>query len=169
MSCCCSTAKLCPTFCNPHRLQQARLPYASQSPAVCSSSCLLSQWCYPTISSSATHFSCPQSFPASGSFQWVGSSHHIAKVLELQHQSFQRIFKGDFLWDWLVWFPCSAKRSQKGFSSTTIWKQQFFSAQPSIWSNSHISTWLLGKIQLWLYGPFSQNDVCFLICYLGLS
>ena len=53
----------------PHGLQHARLPCPSLSPVVCSNSCLLSQWCHPTISSSVTAFSsCSQSFPASGSF-----------------------------------------------------------------------------------------------------
>ena len=53
----------------PHGLQHARLPCPSPSPIACSNSCLLSQWCHPTISSSVTPFSsCPQSFPASGSF-----------------------------------------------------------------------------------------------------
>ena len=49
-----------------HELQHIRLPYSSMSPWVCSNSCALSQWCHPTISSSVTPFSCPQSFPASG-------------------------------------------------------------------------------------------------------
>ena len=48
---------------------QAFLSFTSPSPEVCSDSCPLSWWCYLTISSSATHrSSCPQSFPASGSF-----------------------------------------------------------------------------------------------------
>ena len=66
----------------------------------CSNSCSLSQWCHPTISSSAALFSsCPRSSQHQGLFQWVSSSHQVAKVLELQrqHQSFQRIVKG--------WFP----------------------------------------------------------------
>ena len=70
---------------------------------VCSNSGLLSWWCQPTISPSIAPFSsCPQSFPASGSWhdpvtlQWVGSSHQAAKVLELQHQSFQCILRVDF-------------------------------------------------------------------------
>ena len=41
-----------------------------------------------------------------GLCQWVGSSHQMAKVLELQHQSFRWIFRTSFLWDWLVWSPC---------------------------------------------------------------
>ena len=48
-----------------------------------------------------------------GLFQWLSSSHQVAKVLELQHQSFQYIFKADFLWDWLVWFPCHPRDSQE--------------------------------------------------------
>ena len=53
----------------PHRLQHTRLPCPSLSPRVRSNSCLLNQWCHPTISSSVTPISsCPQSFPASGSF-----------------------------------------------------------------------------------------------------
>ena len=47
-------------------------------------------------------------------FQWVGSSQQVAKVLEfqLQQQSFQWIFRVDFLWDWLLWSPCSPRDSQ---------------------------------------------------------
>ena len=53
----------------PHELQHARLPCPSPTPRTCSNSCPLSQWCHPTISSSVVPFSsCPQSFPATGSF-----------------------------------------------------------------------------------------------------
>ena len=49
-----------------------------------------------------------------GLFQWVCYFHQVAKVLELQlqHQSFQWIFRTDFLWDWLIWSPCCPKDSQ---------------------------------------------------------
>ena len=71
----------------------------------CSNSCPSSWWCHPTISSSVIPFSsCLQSFPASGSFQWVSSSHQVAKVLKFQpqHQSFQWIFRTvSFRIDWL--------------------------------------------------------------------
>ena len=72
----------------PRGLQHARLPCPSASPRVCSNSRPLSWWSHPTISSSVVPFSsCLQSFPASGSFPWrVGSSHQVAKVLELQLQ-----------------------------------------------------------------------------------
>ena len=56
-------------FLQPHGLQHVRLACPSPSPKVCSNSCLLSQWCHLTISSSVTPFaSCLQSFPASGYF-----------------------------------------------------------------------------------------------------
>ena len=64
---CCSVTKLCLTL-QPHGLQHTMLPCPSLSPRVCSNSCPLSRWCHPTISSSVIPFSCPQSFPASGSF-----------------------------------------------------------------------------------------------------
>ena len=76
-----------------------------------------------------------------GLFQCVSFSHQVAKVLEPQHQSFQWIFQG--------WFPLGLtgliSLQSKGFSrvfSTTVQKHQFFRCQPSIWSNSHVCTWL---------------------------
>ena len=97
---CCSVTKSCLTL-RPHGLQHARLPWPSPSHGVCPNSCPLSRWCYHTISPPVTPFSsCLQSFPTSGDlFQWVGSSHQVAKVLEpqLQHQSFQWVFRVDFL------------------------------------------------------------------------
>ena len=84
----------------PRGLQHARLPCPSPTSRACSNSYPSSQGCHPTISSFVVTFSsCLQSFPASGLFQGVSSSHQVAKVLELhlQHQSFQQIFR--------VWFP----------------------------------------------------------------
>ena len=84
----------------PYGLQHARLLCPSSSPRICSNSCPLSQWYPPTISSSVIPFSpCPQSFPASGSFpmsQFSASGSQILKF-QLQHQSFQWIFRTDFL------------------------------------------------------------------------
>ena len=80
-----------PLFANPWTAaHQAFL--SSLSPRVCSNSCPLTRGCHATNSSFVAPFSsCPQSFPASGSFPIVGFSHQVAKVLELQfqHQSFQ--------------------------------------------------------------------------------
>ena len=84
----------------PHGLQHASFPCPSPNPGAYSNSCPLSQWCHPTISSSVIPFSLHlQSFQHQGLFQWISSSHQVAEVLEfqLQHQSFQWIFRIDFL------------------------------------------------------------------------
>ena len=115
----------------PYRLQHARPPCPSPTPRDCSNSCPLSWWCHPTTLSSVVPLSsCLQSFPASGSeSKWVSSLHQVTKVLELQHQPFQRTFRIDFLSDWLVWFPCSPRDSQE--SSPT---PQFKSINSSVLS-----------------------------------
>ena len=88
----------------PHRLQHARFPCPSPTPRACSNSHSLSRWCHP-LSSPSPAFNLSQH---QGLFQWVSSLHQVAKVLELQlqHQSFQWIFRTDFLYNWLVWSPC---------------------------------------------------------------
>ena len=120
----------------------------SLSPEVCSNSCPLSQWCHAIISSSVFPFSyCHQSFPSSGSFpksrlftsggQIIGAS-SSASVLPVNIQG---------------WFPLGlsglislqSKGVSRVFSNTTVQKHQFFGAQPSLWSNSHIHTWPLEK------------------------
>ena len=69
----------------PHESQHARPPCPSPTPRVHSDSRPSSQWCHPAISSSVVPYSsCPQSLPASEFFQWVNSSHEVAKVLEFQ-------------------------------------------------------------------------------------
>ena len=81
-----------------HGLQHTRLPCPSPTPRVYSNSCPLSWWWHPTILSSVVPFSSCLS-QHQGLFKWVSSSHQVAKVLEfqLQHQSFQWIFRTDFL------------------------------------------------------------------------
>ena len=67
----------------PHELQHTRPPCPSPTPGVHSDSCPSSQWCHSAISSFVVPFSsCPQSLPASEFFQWVNSSHEVAKVLK---------------------------------------------------------------------------------------
>ena len=97
--CCYSVTKWCMTLCYPHGLQHARLPCPSLSPGVCSNSCPLSWWCHSAISSSVTSSPALNLSQHQGLFQWDGSSHQVVKVLEfkLQHQSFQWIFRVDFL------------------------------------------------------------------------
>ena len=83
----------------PHGLPCARLLCPPLSPGICSNSCPLSCWCYLTISSSSIPIAfCFSLSQKQGLFQWVGSFHQAAKVLELQlqHQSFQWIFRVDF-------------------------------------------------------------------------
>ena len=132
----------------PQGVQHARLPCPSASPRACSNSCPLRWWCHLTISSSDVPFSsCLQSFPASGSFlmsqlfasggQSIGAS-ALVSVLPMNIQE---------------WFPLGftgvislhSNGLSRVFSNTTAQKHQFFSAQPSLWSNSHIHTWLLEK------------------------
>ena len=79
-------------------------------------SCPLSQWCHSTLSSSVVPFSSRLHLSQhQGLFQGVSSSHQVAKVLVLwpQHQSLQWIFRIYFLFDWLVWSPCSPRDSQE--------------------------------------------------------
>ena len=122
----------------PHELKHSRLPYPLPTPEAYSNLCPSSQWCHPTISSSIVPFSCLQSFPAAGSFP-VSSSHQVAKVLELQHQSLQWIFRVYLLkFDWLD--PLAVQGILRVFSSSTVQKHQFFSTQPSLWPNSQNCT-----------------------------
>ena len=130
----------------PHGLQHVRLPCPLPTPGACSNSYPSSWWCHPTISSSVILFSSSlQPFPASGSFpmsqfiasggQSIGAS---ASVLPINIQ---------------CWFPLGltglislqSKGLSRVFSNTTVQKHQFFSTQLSLWSNSHIHTWLLEK------------------------
>ena len=101
-------------------------------------------WCHPTILSSVTPFSsCPQSFPASGSFpmsqfasggQIMGVS-VSASDLPMNIQDWSPL-------GWTGWISLQSKRLSKVSSNTTVQKHQFFGAQLSLWFNSHICTWL---------------------------
>ena len=144
--CCCTVAQLCLTL-QPHRLQHTRLPCPSLSPRVCSNSCLLRQWCHPAISSSVIPFSsCPQSCPASRSFP-------VSQLLASDGQSIEASASASVLPKYIQdWFPLGliglillSKGLSRVFSNTTVWKHWFFGTQPSLWSNSHIHTWLLEK------------------------
>ena len=99
---CCSVTELCPTLCDPMNYS---MPGSSVTDflRVGSNACPLSLWCNLTISSSDAPFSfCPQSFPAAECFPTISSSHQVVKVLELQLQSFQWVFRADFLRiDWI--------------------------------------------------------------------
>ena len=128
----------------PHGQQHARLSCPSPSPGACSSSCPLTQWCHPTISSSVFPFSCLLSFPESGSFlmsqlftSGIGAS-ISASVLLMNIQ-------GWFPLGMTGWISMQSKGLSKIFTNSTVQQHQFFGTQPSLWSNSHIPTWLLEK------------------------
>ena len=143
--CCCLVAKSCLTLWR-HGLQHARLLCPSLSHGVCLNSCSLSWWCCLTISSFASLLLLPTIFPSIRVFsndrlfisggQSTGAS-LSASILPMNIQG---------------WFPLGlkdlilmAKGLSRVFSSITIQKHRFFGAQPSLWSKSHINTWLLEK------------------------
>ena len=157
----------------PHTLQHTRLACPSLSPGVCSESCPLSWWCHLIVSSSVVPFSsCPQSFPASRSFpmSWLFTSDcqnngasASASVLPMSIQS---------------WFPLGltglisflSRGLSRVFTSITVRRHQFFSTQPSLWSNSNIHKWLLKKNHSFDYMDLCQQRcLCFLTHCLGLS
>ena len=132
----------------PHELQHARPLSPLPTPGVHSKSRPSSQRCHPTISSSVIPFSsCPQSLPASGSFQisqlFASGSQSIGvsvstSVLPVNTQDWSPL-------EWTGWISLQSKGLSRVFSNTTVQKHQFFSAQLSSQSNSHIHTWPLEK------------------------
>ena len=123
-------------------------PCPSPTPGAHSNSCPSRCWCHPTISSSVVPFSSHlQSFPASGSFpisrcftsggQSIGVS-VSASVLPMNTQDW-------FTLGWTGWISLQSKGLSRVFSNITVQKHPFFSAQLSLWSNSHIHTWPLEK------------------------
>ena len=143
-----SLAQSCPTLCNPMNRSTPGLPVYHQ---------LLefTQTHIPRVSD-AIQPSHPLGSPSPPSFnlaqhqslfQWVSSSHQVAKVLEiqLQHQSFQCTLKTDLFLGCTGWISLQFKGLLRVFSNTTIQKHQFFGTQPSSQSNSHIHTWPLEK------------------------
>ena len=129
-----------------HGPQHTRPPCPSPTSRGYSNSCSLSWWCYPTISSSAIPFSCLQSFPASGSFQMSklfasgGQSIGVSASTSVLPMNIKDWFP---LWQ-TGWISLQSKGLSRVFN-TTVKKHQLFTAQLSLWSNSHIHTWLLEK------------------------
>ena len=116
----------------PHEPQHTRPPCPSPTPRVYPNPCPLSRWCHPTISSSIVPFSsCPQSFPASGSFQmsqlfaWGGQRTGVSastSVLPMNTQDWSPL-------EWTGWISLQSKGLSRIFSNTTVQKHQFFGAQ----------------------------------------
>ena len=132
----------------PHESKHGRPPCPSPAPRVYSNSCPTSRWCHPAISSSVVPFSsCLQSLPASGSFPmsqlfaWGGQSTGVSAsvpVLPMNTQDWSPL-------GWTGWISLQSKGLSRVFSNTTVQKHQFFCAQLSSLSNSHIHTWPLEK------------------------
>ena len=123
-------------------------------------SCPLSPWCYLTILSPATPFSfCLHSFPTLGCFpmSWLFISGSQSIRASTSTTVLPMIIWGWFPLGLTDLTPLQCKGLSRVFSSTTIWKHQFFNAQSSFWSNSHICTWPLEKPELWLDGPLSAK------------
>ena len=119
----------------PHGLQHSRLPDLPLSHVVCPNARLFSWWCHPSISSSFVPFSSyPQSFPASGYFpigqlfasggQGIGAS-ASASVLLMNIQGWVSL-------GLTGWISSLSKKLSRVFSSTTVWKHQFFGVQTSV-------------------------------------
>ena len=124
----------------PHESQHTRPPCPSPTPGVYSKSCPSRRWCHPAISSSVVPFSsCPQSLPASAFplsklFTWGGQSIGVSastSVLPVNTQGWSPL-------GWTGWISLQSKGLSRVFSNTTVQKHQFFSAQLSSPSNSHI-------------------------------
>ena len=124
----------CPTLCNPMDCSMPGLPVHHQL-SVYPNSCPLSRWCHPTISSSVVPFSsCPQSFPASGSFpmsqlfasggQSIGVSASTS-VPSMNTQDWSPL-------GWTGWISLQSKGLSRVFSNTTVQKHQLFSAYLSL-------------------------------------
>ena len=132
----------------PHESEHARPPYPLPPPGFHSNSCPSSRWCHPAISSSVIPFSSsPQSLPASGSFPmsqlfaWGGQNIGVsasASVPPMNTQDWSPL-------GWTGWTSFQSKGLSRVFSKTTVQKHQFFGAQLSSQSNSHIHTWPLEK------------------------
>ena len=156
---CCSLTQSCPSLLDP---MDCSMPgfHPLLSPRVCSNSCPLSQWCHPTISSSAALFSfCLQSFPASRSFpvSWLFASGGQPVGASASASDLPMNIQDWFPLGLTGWISVLSKGLPRVFSNTTVQKHQFFSVQLSLWPNSHIHTWLLEKQLLWLYRPLSAK------------
>ena len=139
----------------PHGLQHVRLPSPLPVPGDCSNLCPSSRWCNPTILSSVIPFSCCLlSFPASGPFpisQLFPSGGQSIEASALA--SVPMNIQGWFPLGWTGWTSLQSKGLSRVFSNTTVQKHQFFSAQHSLWSNSHI------QHDYWKNHSFDQIDL----------
>ena len=152
-TCCCLVGKSCPTLYDSMDYSTPAFPVVH---------CIL---CHPLLL-------LPSTFPSIRLFSNASTLH----IRWPKYWSFS--FSISPSSEYSGWFPLGltglitlvSKVLSRVFSITTVGKHQFFGAQPSLWSNSHIRIWPLEKPQLWLFGPLSAKwCLRFLICCLGLS
>ena len=142
-----SVAQSCPTLCDPMNCSTPGLPVHHHLPEFTQTHI---HWVSDAIQ---TSHPLPSPFPPAPNpsqhqrlFQWVSSSHQVAKVLESASTSVLPVNTQD--WSplgWTGWVSLQSKGLSRVFSNTTVQKHQFFGAQPSSQSNSHIHTWPLEK------------------------
>ena len=135
------------TLCNPMDYSTPGFPVLHYPPGVCSNSCQLSRWCHPTISSSVAPFSsCPQFFPALGSFpmSWLFTPGGQNIGVSVSASVLPMNIQGWFSLGLTGLISLLSKGLSRVFFSTTV-RKQFFSTQTSLWSNSQFHPWLLKK------------------------
>ena len=109
-----------------YELQHSKLPCPSPAPRVYPNPCPLSRWCPPTISSSASFSSCPQSLPASGSFpvSWLFTSGGQSIGVSASASFLPMNIKEWFPLGWTGWISLQSEGFSRVFSSATIQKHQ---------------------------------------------
>ena len=142
-----SVTRSCPTLCDPMDCSTPGFPVHHQLLELAQTHV---HWVSDAIQPSHSLSSpSPPAFNLSqhqGLFKWVSSSYQVAKVLELASASVLPMNIQDwFLLGLTGWISLQSKGLSRIFSNTTVQKHQFFGAQPSLWSNSHIHIWLLEK------------------------
>ena len=166
--CCCSAVQLCPVLCDPVVCSTPALlvlPISRSLPRFMSTALVMPSshlilWCpvllllsiFPSIKDFSNELAVCIRWPKYWSFSFsISPSSEYSGLISFR----------------MDWFDLLAVQGlSRVFSSTTVLKHQFFGSQSSLWSNSHIRTWLLEKPQLWLHRPLSAKwCFCFLICY----
>ena len=168
-----SVAQLCLTLCDPVNRSTPGLPVHHQLPE---STQTHVHWVGDTIQPSHPLLSlsppAPNPSQHQGLFKWVSSSHQVAQSIGVS-ASTSVLPMNTQNWSPLAWTGCISLKSKglsRIFSNITVQRHQFFSAQISLESNSHIHTWPLEKPQPWPDGSLlTMQCLCFLICYLGWS
>ena len=143
-----SVTQSCPTLCDPMDCSTPSFPVHHQLPEFTQTHVHwvgdAIQLSHPLSSPSPPAFNLSQH---QGLFQWVSSSHQVAKVRVSASISVLQMNTQDWfpLW-WTSWISLQSKGLSRVFSITTVQKHQFFGSQLSLWSKSHIHTWPLEKL-----------------------